>query len=79
MIFRVLEYNRTLSVLLSVLQEREEVFQQKTDAHSLDLSSLTLKEPPSPVEELVTNINSAKVNFKMPFEQYQNISLFSLL
>lgn len=44
------------------------MFQQKTDAHSLDLSSLTLKEPPSPVEELVTNISSAKVSFKNAFQ-----------
>ncbi|XP_029960654.1 E3 ubiquitin-protein ligase RNF10 [Salarias fasciatus] len=44
------------------LQEQEEVLlkQHKVNAESLDLSFLTLKEPPSPVEEVVTNISSAK-------------------
>ncbi|CAN9513529.1 unnamed protein product [Ophioblennius macclurei] len=44
------------------LQEQEEMLlkQQKANAESLDFSSLTLKEPPPPVEEVVTNISSAK-------------------
>ncbi|XP_047447738.1 RING finger protein 10 [Mugil cephalus] len=49
---------------LCLLQEREEMLlkQQNVSADGLDLSSLTLKEkePPSPVEEVVTNISSAK-------------------
>lgn len=53
----------SLSVLM--LQEREEMLQQKTDAQDLDLTSLTLKEPSSPVEELVTTISNAKVNLQM--------------
>ncbi|XP_069034571.1 E3 ubiquitin-protein ligase RNF10 [Embiotoca jacksoni] len=47
---------------LCLLQEREEMLlkQQKANADSLDLSSLTLKEPASPVEEVVTNNCCAK-------------------
>ncbi|XP_037537120.1 RING finger protein 10 [Nematolebias whitei] len=45
---------------LCLLQEREEMLQQKTDAQELDLTSLTLKEPSSPVEELVTTISDVK-------------------
>ncbi|KAM4576937.1 E3 ubiquitin-protein ligase RNF10 [Odontesthes bonariensis] len=47
---------------LCLLQEHEEMLQQqqKTNMDSPDLSSLTLKEPSSPVEEVVTNISSAK-------------------
>ncbi|XP_022052580.2 RING finger protein 10 [Acanthochromis polyacanthus] len=47
---------------LCLLQEQEEMQlkQQKVNADSLDLCSLTLKEPSSPVEEVVTNISSAK-------------------
>ncbi|XP_028269333.1 E3 ubiquitin-protein ligase RNF10 isoform X2 [Parambassis ranga] len=47
---------------LCLLQEREEMLlkQQKANADSLDLSSLTLKEPPPPMEEVVTDISSAK-------------------
>lgn len=47
---------------LCLLQEQEEKLleQQKENADSLDLSSLTMKEPCSPVEEGVTNISSAK-------------------
>lgn len=42
--------------------------QQNASADGLDLSSLTLKdkEPSSPVEEVVTNISSAKVSRKAP-------------
>lgn len=47
---------------LCLLKEREEMLlkQQKANADSLDMSSLTLKEPSSPVEEVVTNNSSAK-------------------
>uniref|UniRef100_A0A4W6F3S9 E3 ubiquitin-protein ligase RNF10 n=1 Tax=Lates calcarifer TaxID=8187 RepID=A0A4W6F3S9_LATCA len=48
---------------LCLLQEREEMLlkQQKTNAaDSFDLSSLTLDEPSSPVEEVITNITSSK-------------------
>ncbi|XP_008296105.1 E3 ubiquitin-protein ligase RNF10 [Stegastes partitus] len=47
---------------LCLLQEQEGILlkQQKVKADSLDMSSLTLKEPSSPVEEVVTNISSAK-------------------
>lgn len=47
---------------LCLLQEQEEKLlkQQKENADSLDLSSLTVKEPSSPMEEGVTNISSAK-------------------
>ncbi|XP_023134629.2 RING finger protein 10 [Amphiprion ocellaris] len=47
---------------LCLLQEQEEMQlkQQKVNADSLDLCSLTLKEPSSPVEEVATNISSAK-------------------
>ncbi|KAM7416354.1 hypothetical protein PAMA_018430 [Pampus argenteus] len=48
---------------LCLLQEREEMLlkQQKPNTgDSFDLSSLTLEEPDSPVEEVVTNISSAK-------------------
>lgn len=38
--------------------------QQNANADSLDLSSLTLKEPP-PMEEVVTDISSAKVSLIM--------------
>lgn len=41
------------------------MLQQKTDAQDLDLTSLTLKEPSSPVEELVTTVSNAKVNLQM--------------
>ncbi|XP_060926922.1 RING finger protein 10 [Limanda limanda] len=49
---------------LCLLQEREEILlkQQKkaTAAQRFDLSSLTLEDPLSPVEEVVTNVSSAK-------------------
>ncbi|XP_041643251.1 RING finger protein 10 [Cheilinus undulatus] len=48
---------------LCLLQEREEMLlkQQKENAgDSLDFSSLTLEEPPSPGEEVVTHISSTK-------------------
>nr|XP_046242578.1 RING finger protein 10 isoform X2 [Scatophagus argus] len=48
---------------LCLLQEREESLlkQQKANAvDALDLSSLALEEPPSPVEEVLTNISSNK-------------------
>ncbi|KAL7391878.1 hypothetical protein ABVT39_016178 [Epinephelus coioides] len=48
---------------LCLLQEREEMLlkQQKANVEdSLDLSSLTLEEPSSPVEEVVSNISSTK-------------------
>ncbi|KAM9392721.1 E3 ubiquitin-protein ligase RNF10 isoform 2-T2 [Pholidichthys leucotaenia] len=47
---------------LCLLQEREEMLlkQHKTNADNLDLSSLTLKEPCCPVEEVQTNITSGK-------------------
>uniref|UniRef100_A0A1A8BY02 E3 ubiquitin-protein ligase RNF10 n=1 Tax=Nothobranchius kadleci TaxID=1051664 RepID=A0A1A8BY02_NOTKA len=47
---------------LCLLQEREEMLlkQQKANTHSLDLSSLTLKEPSSLVEKVLTNVSSAK-------------------
>ncbi|KAM9359992.1 E3 ubiquitin-protein ligase RNF10 isoform 2-T2 [Symphorus nematophorus] len=48
---------------LCLLQEREEALlkQQKVNAgDGLDLSSLTLEEPSSPVEEVVTNISTTK-------------------
>ena len=47
-----------------MFQEREEALlkQQKENAGDvLDLSSLTLEEPSSPVEEVVTNTSSTKV------------------
>ncbi|KAM6931273.1 LOW QUALITY PROTEIN: E3 ubiquitin-protein ligase RNF10 [Xenentodon cancila] len=47
---------------LCLLQEQEEkvLQQQKANDEGPDLSTLTLKEPSSPVEEVVTNISSAK-------------------
>lgn len=48
-----------------MLQEREEALlkqQKKNIGDVFDLSSLTLDEPPSPMEEVLTNVNSAKVS-----------------
>lgn len=47
-----------------MIQEREEALlkQQNTNGDDLDLSSLTLEEPSSSVEEVVTNISSRKVS-----------------
>lgn len=40
--------------------------QKPNTGDSFDLSSLTLEEPASPVEEVVTNISSTKVNLFFP-------------
>ncbi|XP_022612014.1 RING finger protein 10 [Seriola dumerili] len=48
---------------LCLLQEREEMLLKQVKANAADsfeLSSLTLEDPPSPVEEVVTNVTSAK-------------------
>lgn len=48
-----------------MLQEREEALlkqQKKNIGDVFDLSSLTLDEPPSPVEEVLTNTSSTKVS-----------------
>ena len=53
-----------------MVQEQEEMLlkQQKVNAaDSLDLSSLTLEDPSSPVEEVVTNVTSAKVSLGCAF------------
>lgn len=39
--------------------------QKANEVDSLDFSCLTLVEPSSPVEEVVTTINSTKVSLKM--------------
>lgn len=51
-------------LLNSVIQEREEALlkQQNTSGGDLDLSPLTLEEPSSSVEEVVTTISSPKVS-----------------
>lgn len=57
----------TFCLYVFVIKEQEEMLlkQHKGNAgDSLDLSSLTLEEPSSPVEEVVTNISCTKVSLK---------------